>query len=133
MRKLRSPIAVSMGLVVLAALVALTWWLFLGSDTTYQHDANGRASGPYEAPQVLVCIVVLALLSIAGAAFLPLWAAIITIAASFTVPWSVDASDDRSGLWVVGAMGVLLGTLALSSVVGYVTEYQTKRTLRQVR
>lgn len=117
---------------MLAALVALTWWLFLGSDATYQHDANGRASGPYAAPQVLGCIAALALLSFAGAALLPLWAVIITVTASFTVPWSIDASDDRTGLWVVGAAGVLVGTLALSCIVGYLTEYLNKRTPRHV-
>ena len=124
MRKLRSPGAVVAEVVVLAGLVVSTWWLFLGSDTTYQFDANGIASGPYQAPQVLECVAVLALLSVAGAVLLPVWATIVTVTAAFTAAWSINAaSKDVTGLWAVGAIGVLLGTLALSCLGGYLSGY----------
>lgn len=111
------------GVLVLAGLVVSAWWLFLGSDTTYQHDANGVSSGPYEAPQVLWCVAALALLAFAGAVLLPVWAVIVTVPAAFTVAWSINAaSTDSTGLWVVSAIGVLIGTCALSCLVGYLSE-----------
>lgn len=71
MSKLQAPASMVAGVLVLAALVVSTWRLFLGRDTTYQYDSSGQSSGPYEAPQVLWCVVVLALLTFGGALLLP--------------------------------------------------------------
>jgi len=123
MSKLQAPASLVAGVLVLAALVVSTWRLFLGRDTTYQYDSSGQSSGPYEAPQVLWCVVVLALLAFGGALLLPAWAVIGTVTAAFTVAWSVQASStDRTGLWAVGAIGVLLGTFVGTGLVVFLTD-----------
>ena len=115
MRKLQRPAAMLIRVLVLAGLVVLTWWLFLGSDTAYQRDVGGPSSGPYQTPQNLWCVVLLALVTVAGALLLPSWAVMVTVPVSFTAAWSIDASrTDRTGLWAVGAIGVLIGTGALA-------------------
>ena len=123
MGKLLGPVATASGVSILAASVGLTWWLFLGSDSTYQHASGGAPSGPYEAPQIVWCAVLLAVLTFAGALLLRVWAVIVTVPVSFTVAWSIDASrSDRTGLWAVGAIGVLLGTTALTGLVVYLAD-----------
>jgi len=72
---------------------------------------------------VLWCVVVLALLAFGGALLLPAWAVIGTVTAAFTVAWSVQASStDRTGLWAVGAIGVLLGTFVGTGLVVFLTD-----------
>lgn len=46
--------------------VKCTWWA-LGRDTTREVDAaTGAVTGPYEAPQVITCVVVLVGLVVVG-------------------------------------------------------------------
>ncbi|WP_285104902.1 hypothetical protein [Promicromonospora sp. MEB111] len=108
------------------ALVVLTvaaWWIFLGRDTVRDVDpATGAVTGPYEAPQVVACALVLVALVVVGALTVPAWVAVLAVALPFTVAWTVQAaSDDDSGLWAVGALLVLVGTLAGGAVVAAVT------------
>ncbi len=132
MRKLRTPVSMMAAVMVLAALVVATWWLFLGRDTTYQRDSSGQMSGPYEAPQILWCVVVLALLAAAGTLLLPDWAVIGTVSLAFTAAWSINASSkDVTGLWPVGAIGVLLGSSCLAGLVAFLID--KARTQHQVR
>jgi hypothetical protein len=122
MNRLAGPVDIAVGVVALAALTVSTWWVFLGSDTTYQYDSDGVASGPYQAPQVVACVVVLALLTVVGALLLPAWAAVVTVTVVFTVAWSLDAgSHDLTGLWAIGALEVLAGTLIGSGLVAFLT------------
>jgi len=110
MWKPQSPISTVAAVVVLAALVALTWWVYLGRDTTYQLDSSGQMGGPYEAPQVVGCALTLGVLAVIGALILPDWVVVVTISSAFTVAFSIDASSDITGLWLVGAIEVLLGS-----------------------
>ena len=110
MWKPQRPVSTVAAVVVLAALAALTWWVFLGQDTTYQLDSSGQMGGPYEAPQVVGCALTLGLLTVIGALILPDWVVIVTISLAFTVAWSINASSDITGLWVLGAIEVLLGS-----------------------
>ncbi|OZM72290.1 hypothetical protein CFN78_14845 [Amycolatopsis antarctica] len=100
------------GTAVLAVLTAGVWWLWLGSDTTYQPDpVTGASSGPYEAPQIAACVLCLALLCVGGTMLLPPALVAITVTAAFTVTWSIRASaEDSSGLWAVGAALLGFGT-----------------------
>ena len=112
-----------MGVLVLAVAVVSAWWLFVGSDTTYQYDANGVASGPYEVPQVLGCVLVVAVLTFGAALLLPGWVVAAVVTVAITAAWSVHASaGDVTGLWAVGAVGVFLGTLVGSVVVAFLAE-----------
>ena len=109
-------------MLALAALTVSTWWVFLGSDTSYQYDADGIASGPYQAPQVIACVAVLAMLTVVGTLLLPAWAAAPTVTVAFSLAWSIDAgAHDRTGLWAVGAFEVLVGVLIGSGLVAFLT------------
>ncbi|WP_460888065.1 hypothetical protein [Promicromonospora xylanilytica] len=107
---------------VVAALTTATWWT-LGRDTTRDVDpATGAVTGPYEAPQVIACVVVLVALVVVGALLLPAWLAVLAVSLPFTAAWTVQAaSTDDSGLWAVGAVLVLVGTLVGGTIVTAVT------------
>lgn len=105
---MRPAVVVVAGLV-LAACTVLTWWLWLGQDTTYQRNAQGQWSGPYEAPQVIACALTLAVLAGLGTLLLPSPLVLVVTSLSFTAAWSVFAATrDSTGLWDAGALGVLI-------------------------
>ena len=107
---------------VVAALTTATWWT-LGRDTTRDVDpVTGNVTGPYEAPQVIACVVVLVGLVVNGALVLPAWLAVLAVSLPFTAAWTIQASStDDSGLWVIGAVLVLVGTLVGGTIVAAVT------------
>ncbi len=107
-----------------AVLSAVSWFAWMGWDTGYDVDpVTQTSSGPYQAWQVVGCGVTL-LLVLVGALLLgvrPLVAcAAMTVA--FTAAWTTTAaSADETGLFVVGAVLVLLGLTATTAVVAWVT------------
>ena len=107
---------------IIAALTTATWWT-LGRDTTREVDpATGNVTGPYEAPQVIACVVVLVGLVVVGALLLPAWLAVLGVSLPFSAAWTIQASStDDSGLWAVGAVLVLVGTLVGSTIIVAVT------------
>lgn len=120
MSRFRSPARVGVGVLVLAAILVGVWWLMLGHDHTYQYDADGTAGGPYETLQVVLLVVALALVTFAAGLLLPEWAVIATVTLSLTAAFSIQAaSTDLTGLWAVGAGGVLLGSLVGSVIVTF--------------
>ncbi|WP_250797123.1 hypothetical protein [Micromonospora phytophila] len=110
-----------LGLPALAVATLATWWCWLGWDTRYTVDpVTGSTSGPYEPWQVVGCVLTLALLAALGGWYLNPLLAAATMTATFTVAWSWRAaSTDDSGLWVVGAVLVLVGMAAGSTAVSF--------------
>ena len=108
--------------LVIVALTTATWWT-LGRDTSYEVDpATGSVTGPYEAPQVIACVVVLVGLVVVAALVLPAWLAVLVVSLPFTAAWTIHAaSNDDSGLWAVGAILLLVGTLVGATIVTAVT------------
>ena len=109
------------GAALLAVATAATWFAWLGWDDEYQVDpATGSSSGPYEAWQVVGCVVTLLVLGLAvGVLFSPWLLAVVPPV--FTVAWTVDAAgSDDSGLFIVGAVLVLVGTSFGAAVVALV-------------
>ncbi|MFD6447490.1 hypothetical protein ACFWEJ_20445 [Promicromonospora sp. NPDC060204] len=125
-RKQLSPVLTTAFVVV---LTVAAWWIFLGRDTVRDVDpATGAVTGPYEAPQVIACVLVLIALVVVGTLAAPAWVAVLAVALPFTVAWTVQAaSDDDSGLWAVGALLVLVGTLAGGAVVALLTRVVERR------
>lgn len=109
--------------IVLVVLTVAAWWTFLGRDVARHIDpATGDVTGPYEAPQVIACVVVLVVLVAVGTLVLPALVAVLGVALPFTAAWTLHAAaQDDSGLWAVGAGLVLLGTLGGGAVVAAVT------------
>lgn len=106
------------GAVLLAAATAGTWFAWLGWDDEYQVDpATGSASGPYEAWQVVGCVVTLLVLGLAVGFLVSPWV-LVVVPPVFTGVWTVDAAgSDDSGLFIVGAFLVLVGTSFGAAVV----------------
>lgn len=100
----------ALGALTLAGSTVAAWWLWLGRDTEYQIDpATGVATGPYETSQVVGCVLTLAALAITAGLVLRPWIVVPTMAAAFTIAWAVEASQDETGLWLVGAAMVFAG------------------------
>lgn len=104
----------------LAAATVAVWWLWLGRDTEYRVDlVTGATSGPYEAGQVIGCAVSFIVLAVVGGLLAPPWYVVPAMTLPFTIAWSVNAAtSDESGLWVVGAVLVLIGTAVGSALFG---------------
>ncbi len=108
---------------VLALLTGACWWVWMAWDHSYQTDsATGTVSGPYQAWQVIGCVVCLVALGIAATARLPARFVVPIMSLMFTAVWSWTAtSSDDSGLWVVGALLVFVGMLVGTGVVSGLT------------
>ncbi|WCN79061.1 hypothetical protein [Micromonospora sp. LH3U1] len=108
-----------LGVLFLAAATVGVWLLWLGRDTQYTVDAQtGATSGPYEPWQVIGCVLTLVLLAALAGTRLSPWLVAPVMTVAFTTAWSWQAaSSDDSGLWAVGAVLVLLGMAAGSTVV----------------
>ena len=114
----RGDLAAAAGLV---AATTLTYVVLFSWDTRKTIDpATGTLTGPYSAWQVIVCVVVLVALGVVTVrrsrrdlVFL--------IPGVFTACWSVQAAHDPygDGLWPVGALLVLLGTLAGAALLRF--------------
>lgn len=125
-RKKTSPTLTTLTVVV---LTVVAWWIFLGRDVVQDIDpATGNVTGPYEAPQVIACVLVLIALVVVGTLATRAWVAVLAVALPFTAAWTILAqATDDSGLWAVGALLVLLGTLAGGAVVAVITRAVARR------
>lgn len=113
--RLKSPATV----VALVLLTAACWWAWLAWDETYQVDpVTGNASGPYEAWQVIGCVLSLVAVGSVAALLLPAWVVVGTMTVAFTAAWTATAqSQDETGLFMVGAMLVFVGMACASGVL----------------
>ena len=124
----RGRASVAWRAALVAVLSAACWFAWFGWDTTYQVDpATGVASGPYEAWQVLGCVLSLAAVVVLGSLVLGPWWTVLTATVAFTVAFSVTASSDETGLWGVGALLVAFGVAAGSTVLAMVTMVAASR------
>ncbi|SCL23875.1 hypothetical protein GA0070616_2809 [Micromonospora nigra] len=112
-----------LGVLILAAATVLCWVAWLSWETGYTVDPETEAtSGPYSVWQVAGCVVTLAAIAVVAGWRLPPWVVAPVMTLAFTVPWSWHAArSDDSGLWVVGAVLVLIGMAAGSTAVSLVT------------
>ncbi len=117
-RLVRTPTWLVVG--VLAVATALAYVAWLGWDQEYQYDpVTDAQTGPYRAWQVVGCGLTLTGLTIAAGLARRPGAALAVVPTVFTVAWSSQASSDDSGLWLVGATTLLLGSLASVAGVAY--------------
>ena len=120
-RMTRPRPAIVLSALLLALVAAASWWAWLGWDTTYQTDPRtGTVSGPYEAWQVIGCVLTLLVAGLLGATLIHP-RALILMPLGFAIAWSItSARDDDTGLWLVGAFMVLIGMSLGCVVVGLV-------------
>lgn len=112
-----------LGSVMLAFLAASCWWAWMAWDHSYQVDpATGETSGPYEAWQVIGCVLCLVLVGVVATMRLPVWIVVPIMTVGFTGAWSWTATGvDDSGLWLVGAVYVFVGMFVGTAMVSGVT------------
>lgn len=120
-RRVRRELAVAAGLLVLTGLA--TW--------TFLRPVVGPAagtSGGSATPGVIACGVALVALVVGGTfAARPLLVAP-AVALPFTAVWAwLAATSDDSGLWVVGAVLALVGSIIGTSVVAAITAAVRRR------
>lgn len=128
-------VRVTLTLAALAVVFAGAWFAFLGWDHEY-YEVDGVAQGPYQPWQVIACGAVIVLACTAAFAYLRrVWLlAVIPVVAvvGFAVPWAARASQDDTGLWVVGLLFLLVGgTMGLT--VWLAVGYAVVETVRAVR
>jgi hypothetical protein len=119
-----------LGALGTAAATVATWWAWLGWDTGYQIDpVTSVESGPYEPWQVIGCVLTLVAVAVVAGLLLAPWLVAPAMTFALTGAWSVSAGgSDESGLWLVGAVGVFIGT-AIGSTVLSVAAWAVRRAL----
>jgi len=103
--------------VLLAVLASAMWAAWLGWDQQYDVHPDGSSTGPYEAWQVIGLVLTLLAPACWAASRRDFAAAVLGITAGLTVAAFYDWSDDGSGLYVIGATLVMLGSLAATAAV----------------
>ncbi len=111
-------------IVVLAGGAALSYAAWLGWDRQYDIDpVTGDYSGPYQAWQVVGCVVTLAVLATVAGLLRSPGLAVAVVPVVFTLLWSRDAArTDDSGLWGVGAVMLACGSLGGVAAVAYLAD-----------
>ena len=109
-------------IALLTVLAAATWFAWLGWDTTYDIDADGNQTGPYEAWQVIGAVLTMLVLTVLGALRLGTLPTALGGGIGFALGFIVTAAaTDDSGLWLVGAVimafGVFLAVYAGAATV----------------
>jgi hypothetical protein len=112
------------GLVVVAVATVATFFAWLGRDTTKTLDPlTGHESGPWSTGQVAGCLLTL-LVVLVGAVLLgvPALVAAAAMTVAFAAAWTVAAAaSDDSGMFLVGAILVLIGMAIGTAVVALLT------------
>ncbi|QBR93164.1 hypothetical protein [Nocardioides euryhalodurans] len=107
--------------VVLTAASFAAHWVWLGWDVEYDGDpSTGAVSGPYQVWQVAGCVLTLLGVAVVAGVRGHFWAATVVMPVAYTTALSLQAqASDESGLWLVGAILVLVGmSLAVPLVAG---------------
>ncbi|WP_257573988.1 hypothetical protein [Streptomyces sp. JJ66] len=98
----------------MAVIAGAAWAAWLGWD---QHREVGADSGPYEAWQILGLAVTLLLPVVWAASRRYVPGAVLGTTAGLAIAAYLDWSDDASGLFGVGVLLLVLGSLAGTALV----------------
>lgn len=113
----RHPVSRQLPGLALAVVSAAAWAVWLGWDQQRDVHPDGSSTGPYEPWQVIGLVLTL-LAPVCWAAYRGhLAAAVLGTTAGLTAATLYDWSDDGSGLFVIGAGLVMIGTLAATTAV----------------
>lgn len=77
--------------LVLAVVTALCWAGWMGWDVSYDVDATGQASGPYQPWQVVGCVICLLVVACSAGRWLPVAEIALTMTLAFTLAFSINA------------------------------------------
>ncbi|QGZ49445.1 MULTISPECIES: hypothetical protein [Streptomyces] len=100
-----------LAILVLAVTTAAVWAAWLGWDQHRDVHPDGSVTGPYEAWQVIGLVLTLLPPLYWAASRGYVAGAVLGVTAGLTVAAYVDWSDDSSGLFMVGVLMVMAGSL----------------------
>ncbi|KOY56806.1 hypothetical protein [Streptomyces sp. XY332] len=113
--------------VLLLFLASVTAWAaWLGWDQHRDVHPDGSVTGPYEAWQVIGLVLSLAAPVAWAAVRGHAASAVLGTTAGLTVASYYDWSDDSSGLFAVGVVLVMAGTLAATSALSVLVTRMTR-------
>ncbi|MFF0745713.1 hypothetical protein ACFYVL_35505 [Streptomyces sp. NPDC004111] len=126
----RKPLPPLLPTLALALFALGAWAAWLGWDQTRDLHPDGSTTGPYEAWQVIGLLLTLLPPLYWAASRRHLTASVLGIPAGLTVAAYVDWSDDASGLFMVGVVITLLGTLTATALASALITATTRTTPR---
>ncbi|MFF6781206.1 hypothetical protein [Streptomyces sp. NPDC012510] len=118
-RRLLTSVPQLLPTLVLTGASLAMWAAWLGWDQQRDLHPDGSSTGPYEAWQVIGLVLTLLLPVYWAASRRHIAAAVAGTTAGLTAAAFYDWSDDASGLYVVGVMLVMTGTLAVTTAVSF--------------
>ncbi|MET7288689.1 hypothetical protein [Streptomyces sp. NPDC005573] len=125
--EIRKTVPRPLSIVVAAAVAMAAWAAWLGWDQHRDVHPDGSTTGPYGAWQVAGLVLTL-LVPVCWAAYRRRTAAaVLGVPAGLTVAALVDWSGDGDGLFVIGALLVLLGSLAATGLVAFLATSSRRR------
>ena len=113
----RKPVPQLVSILLLAGVSLAVWAAWLGWDQHRDVQPDGTTTGPYEAWQVIGLVLILLAPVYWAASRRYVAAAVLGTTAGLTVAAYYDWSDDSSGLFMVGVVLVMMGSLAVTAVV----------------
>ncbi|MER5652786.1 hypothetical protein ABT076_07195 [Streptomyces sp. NPDC002131] len=121
------PVPQLVSILLLAALSAGLWAAWLGWDQHRDVHPDGSTTGPYEAWQVIGLVLTLLPPVCWAASRHYVAGAVAGTTAGLTIAACYDWSDDSSGLFMVGVVLVMVGSLAVTAVVSAIASAIRRR------
>lgn len=113
----------NLALVFLIIGTVASWLAWLAWDDTYQIDADGVASGPYEAWQVIGSGITVMIVVLLAARFLSPWIIAPVAGISYAAAWGwTSIPQDDTGLAGVGLIMTLAGVTIASLLIALMAQ-----------
>ncbi|WP_043454064.1 hypothetical protein [Streptomyces fulvoviolaceus] len=117
---LPKPVLQLLSILAPAGVSLALWAAWLGWDQHLDVHPDGSTTGPYQAWQVIGLVLTLLVPVYWAASRRHFVGAVLGTTMGLTVAAGYDWSDDASGLFMVGVMLVMTGTLAMTVLVSTV-------------
>ncbi|MCX5140918.1 MULTISPECIES: hypothetical protein [unclassified Streptomyces] len=114
-------------ILVLAVMTLALWAAWLGWDQHRDVQPDGSETGPYEAWQVIGLVLSLLAPVYWAASRRYIAGAVLGVTGGLTVAAYYDWSDDSSGLFMVGVVMVMVGSLVVTGIASAVIASVTSR------
>ncbi|WP_427165377.1 hypothetical protein ACQF4J_08240 [Streptomyces sp. C1-1] len=114
---LTNPVPRLLPVLVPAGAALALWAAWLGWDQHYDVQPDGTTTGPYQAWQVIGLVLTLLVPLFWAASRSHIAGAVLGTTAGLTLAAYLDWSDDSSGLFMVGVIMVMVGSLAATAIL----------------
>ncbi|MGW1774909.1 hypothetical protein [Streptomyces sp. NPDC002104] len=124
--ELPKPLPQPLAILALTATSIAGWAAWLGWDQVRYVQPDGSETGPYQPWQVIgLVLTLLALVSWAASHHYQA-AAVLGTTTGLTVAASYDWSDDGSGLFVIGVLMIMFGSLVVTGLLAPLIAFCTR-------